>query len=131
MNVLVDTHIFLWYIFADAKLTERWRDFIRTSENKLYLSVISIWECLIKASLGKLDMQKPWFDFIEKQAEISGFEILPLSAGDLRHLEQLPVIHKDPFDRILICQTMENNLVLMTDDKLIKRYQVNIFEPND
>ena len=82
---------------------------------------------MIKASLGKLDIQRPWYDFIEKHAEISGFEILPLSSGDLRHLEGLPAIHKDPFDRILICQAIENNLYLMTDDNQIRLYQIDLF----
>ena len=127
MNVLVDTHVFLWYIFADSRLPTSWRDFIQASEDKVFLSVISIWECMIKASLGKLDIESPWFNFIETHASISGFEKLPLSAEDLRHLEGLPLIHKDPFDRILLCQAIENNLHLMTDDNQLRQYPVNIF----
>lgn len=118
MKILIDTHIFLWAISDPEKISPEKLLEIETPANQIFVSSISIAELMIKASLKKIEIN---FDLI-KIAEKSGFEFINFSARDAVLLKDLPYYHKDPFDRMLIAQSISNNLPLMTDDEKIVKY---------
>jgi PIN domain nuclease of toxin-antitoxin system len=118
MKILVDTHIFLWALSDPGRIDPGKRKEIETPANQLFLSSISIAELMIKASLKKISID---FDPVE-MAQKSGFELLAFSAADAVLLKDLPFHHKDPFDRMLVAQSLANDLPLMSDDEKIARY---------
>ena len=124
MKLLLDTHIFLWYISADKKLSSRFREEIRNPENEVYLSTISLWEIIIKNQLGKLPLPEPPQFFIPSERQRHLIESLPLNEAGVRHLADLPPLHRDPFDRMLICQAKANQMTLVTSDSAILQYSV-------
>lgn len=119
MRILVDTHIFLWMLASPDKFSETRRYELESSTNELYLSSISIAELMIKHSIGKF---KVTFNPIE-MAEKIGLEILSFSGEEAMVLKELPFHHKDPFDRMLIAQSMTNKLILMSDDSKFQLYE--------
>ncbi len=125
-GVLIDTHIFLWYVSGDASLAESHRAVIASSEMDVSVSVVSFWECIVKADLGKLNLRKPFWKTVAQYADQHLISVLPLEQMDLAFLEELPSIHRDPFDRLLVCQALRYNIPLLTDDTLIKEYPVRI-----
>ncbi len=126
MNLLLDTSVFLWYITNDKRLSKNFLIEIENKSNDVYLSVISIWECIIKQQIGKLNFPKPTAEYLTTQRDRHNIFALPLDEFSLFFLSELPLIHKDPFDRILICQAKSNNLAIVTSDNLIKQYPVKI-----
>ncbi len=124
MNILIDTHIFLWYISGDKRLKAKHRDYISYEKNDVYLSAISIWECCIKQQNGKLDFPAEAANYLSAKRELHQIEALPVDENCLTRLSSLPVLHKDPFDRILICQAIENKYKLITEDSLIMQYKI-------
>ena len=121
MNCLLDTHIFIWWLYDDPKLPQRHREIITDGENLIYISVASLWEIEIKRALGNLVLDPDYFDLIETE----GFNILNIEKKHIKELRNLPGLHKDPFDRILIAQSMAENLVLLTVDKKIFQYHLH------
>lgn len=126
MRLLLDTHIFLWYISNDAHLPAVWKSHLRNPANQVFLSVVSIWEASIKYYLGKLPLPQPPETYLPQQRIQHLISSLPLEEAALRHLSTLSSLHRDPFDRILICQALENNLMIVTVDTAIRAYSVSI-----
>lgn len=124
MKLLLDTHIFLWHISADKKLPSRFLKEIQNPENQVYLSTISLWELIIKYQIGKLPLPEPPQLFIPTERQRHQIETLPLDETSVRYLAELPPLHRDPFDRMLICQAMANNMTLVTVDGAILQYTV-------
>jgi len=122
MRLLLDTHVFLWYISGDERLPEKFKEAISEPQNQVYLSVISIWESLVKYSLGKLPLPAPPGQFLPQQRKRHGIASLPLDEQSVVHLTKLPAIHRDPFDRILVCQAIEHDLTIVTVDDAICAY---------
>lgn len=120
MDYLLDTHIFLWWLGGDKRLIKKVREEIENSQKNIYLSVASVWEMAIKISLGKIKLKNS----LEKTIKRSNFEILNVELEHILTLDKLPNYHKDPFDRILVAQAIAENLILITDDKKIKKYKV-------
>ena len=118
MNILIDTHIFLWAVAQPQKLQAKQRLELENLANQIYVSSITIAEIMIKTSIGKLDFE---FDAIQL-VEDSGFQLIDFSAADAVHLKDLEFHHRDPFDRMLICQAIQNKLKLMTNDAIFKQY---------
>ncbi len=118
MNIIIDTHIFLWSLSEPEKLSENKQLELQTPANSIYLSSISITELMIKASIGKLDIN---FDPID-MAKQSGFQLLDFGAEDAMSLKDLPFHHKDPFDRMLIAQGLTRSYPIMTDDAKFRQY---------
>ena len=112
MNIIIDTHIFLWALSDPGKLNTNYRAELETPVNVILLSSISVAEIMIKSSVGKLDIN---FD-PEAMARQSGFELLDFSANDALPLQELPFHHKDPFDRMLIAQGVARDYHIMTQD---------------
>jgi PIN domain nuclease of toxin-antitoxin system len=128
LKILLDTHILLWALRDSDKLKPEWKEIISDYNNTVFVSVISIWESIIKADLGKLDIKTPYYKTLTDGIKRTGFEFLELNSFHFERLETLEKIHKDPFDRILICQALSQNLTLLTDDLLILQYpHSNIF----
>jgi PIN domain nuclease of toxin-antitoxin system len=125
MDLLLDTHIFLWYIGADSKLSVASRDRIRDVENKVFLSSVSLWEALVKHRLGKLPLPEDPEIYLPKQRVLHHIDSLPLDEASVQRLVSLPSLHRDPFDRMLICQAMEYGLTLLTVDGAIKAYPID------
>ncbi|MDQ3711595.1 MAG: type II toxin-antitoxin system VapC family toxin [Acidobacteriota bacterium] len=124
MKLLLDTHIFLWFISADSRLPILFRDEIREPNNKIFLSVASLWEIIIKYNLGKLPLPQSPETYIPRQRQLHLIKSLPISESSLKHLVSLPDLHRDPFDRILICQALNSNLIFVTIDPEIMNYNV-------
>lgn len=118
MRILLDTHVYLWWLQDHPKLSKAGRDRI-ISASEVYVSSASIWEATIKASIGKLEV-----DVNQLMAEIenSGFEELPISSKHAATVAQLPDIHRDPFDRILVAQALSEPLRFLTADSILGGY---------
>jgi len=127
MKILLDTHIFLWYINGDKRLSDDKRASIQDLNNEAYLSVVSIWEVIIKYQIGKLQLPQPPEIYLPAQRKKHQILSLTLDEASVTHLGQLPSIHRDPFDRMLICQSNVHDLSLMSDDEIIQKYAVKIF----
>ena len=122
MNIIIDTHIFLWAISEPEKLSSLRTDIIQAPTNTIFVSSITFIEIMIKVSIGKLQID---FDPIET-AKKSGFEILDFSAEDSIALGDMPFHHKDPFDRMLISQSVNRDYYLMSDDGKFKNYDLRL-----
>jgi PIN domain nuclease of toxin-antitoxin system len=124
MRLLLDTHVFLWYISADPQLPVAFRDGIRASANEVYLSVASVWEAVIKYTLGKLPLPEAPAEYLPRQREAHRIATLPVEEAALVHLAGLPPLHRDPFDRILIAQALQHGLKMVTVDDVVRAYAV-------
>ena len=122
MNILLDTHIFLWYINKDPKLSIKIRDAIRDRDNRVYLSVVSIWESIIKYQIGKLDFPESPEIYLSRQRDRYRIKNLNLDEKSVRRLVTLPSIHRDPFDRMLMCQALQYDLIIATVDRNMLKY---------
>jgi PIN domain nuclease of toxin-antitoxin system len=120
---LLDTHGFLWLIQGDPQLSERARAVISDDANQLYFSVASIWEIAIKLNIGKLKIGHTIEDIYTLLAQLK-IEILPIDRSDLIRYLTLPLHHRDPFDRLLIAQSIDRDLVLVSADRSFGAYSV-------
>jgi len=122
LNILIDTHIFLWAISNPDHLKSHHRAELETQANMVYLSAISVAELMIKSLIGKLEIN---FDPVAVALE-TGFQLLSFSGNDALQLKELPFHHKDPFDRMLISQARSNNYAIMTDDSKFSLYDCRL-----
>lgn len=118
MRVLLDTHVYLWWLQDHPKLSDRARELL-TGADEVYVSSASIWEASTKAALGKLDVN---VDDLVTEIERSGFQELQVSARHAAAVRKLPGIHQDPFDRLLVAQAMCEPLRFLTHDGKLKDY---------
>jgi PIN domain nuclease of toxin-antitoxin system len=123
MGFLLDTHALLWFIQGDPQLSDRARVIITTDTNPLYLSVASLWEITIKLNIGKLTIGHT-IDEIYRLLNQLNIEVLPISQSDLEQYLTLPLHHRDPFDRLLIAQSISQNLVLVSTDSAFSAYSI-------
>jgi PIN domain nuclease of toxin-antitoxin system len=126
MKLLLDTHVFLWYVSADPKLPAASRAAIQGPANEVYLSVASIWEAVIKYQIGKLPLPGPLADYLPKQREAHGIASLPITEGAMVALAGLPALHRDPFDRLLVAQAIQHGLTIATVDPDVAAYPVAV-----
>ena len=125
MNYLIDTHILLWVMLDPKKLSKEAQNIIENTENKIYVSKISLWEIAIKIKIGKLNIKTDFIN-IYKLLLSNDFDILDLSNQHIAETLQLPLYHRDPFDRMLIAQAKNENLKIITKDRNFKKYEVEI-----
>jgi PIN domain nuclease of toxin-antitoxin system len=125
MKALLDTHTFLWAISGNQKLSRRAGE-IFAGPSDLWLSVASIWEILTKVQIGKMPLPEPTGPYIVKKLAENRIETLPVSLDHVLKIETLPLHHRDPFDRILIAQSLKENLPLITSDSVFNRYDVEL-----
>ena len=122
MKILIDTHIFLWAIAAPQKLSKNHREELERLSNIIYVSAVTITELMIKSSMGKLQID---FDPVHIAKE-TGFELLDFSCEDALRLKDMPFRHKDPFDRMLISQAVNQKLYIMSDDSKFRLYDCKL-----
>lgn len=124
MNYLLDTHVFLWAIFDDDLLSQSASSIILNQDNTIFVSLISFWEISLKFNTGKLSLHNVFPEELPKYAEKSGFEILNLTPTEVSTSYRLPKLkHKDPFDRLLIWQCINNNICLISKDSEFSEYK--------
>lgn len=126
MPYLLDTHAFLWWITDDPRLSEPARQVIRDASNQILFSAASAWEIAIKARLGCLDFRTEPAELIPRQITANSFVPLPIDARHALQVLQLPPLHRDPFDRILVAQARIEGTPILTVDPLIAQYEVTI-----
>lgn len=122
MNIIIDTHIFLWLAYEPEKIDSKHFEYLEDLENRLYLSSISIAEMMIKKSLGNLQID---FDIIQLSKEM-GIEILDFDAKSALLLGTMPFYHKDPFDRMIIAQSISNNYYIFSVDRKFSQYNCKL-----
>ena len=121
MRLLLDTHAFLWALLDEPRLGAQSRDLITTQASSVLISHVSIWEIAIKHALARSDMPLSAAQAIQ-WAQECGFELLPLDLPHLLTLEQLPMHHRDPFDRLLVAQSIGESLLLLSADSAFRAY---------
>jgi PIN domain nuclease of toxin-antitoxin system len=124
MKFLLDTHVMLWFLNDDAKLAPEVRDEIEKC-NQVFVSIISLWEVAIKLNIGKLKLD---FRDLSKALDDSNITILNVIVSDFSAYINLPLHHKDPFDRILISQAINRFMILVSQDSIFNQYPVKILE---
>ena len=122
MQILLDTHAFIWFIEGNNRLSSTARDSILKPENQLYLSIASLWEIAIKLNLDRLSFAEPFEQLIPHQMKLNSIHSLPISLLHLNQLIDLPFHHRDPFDRLLIAQAISEKLPIITRDKSFPDY---------
>jgi PIN domain nuclease of toxin-antitoxin system len=126
VKVLLDTHVFLWAISGDRRLSRAHREIYSSATSELYLSVVSVWEILIKVALGKLPLPAPVAAYISSQMESNRVSSLPIRLPHLIEIETLPPVHRDPFDRMLVAQARAEDIPILTSDPAIRKYNVDV-----
>lgn len=124
MRLLLDTCTFLWAVDEQAELSAKARSAIIDPENAVYVSAISAWEIALKQERGNLSLAEPAQRFVPKYREMLGFLELGLDEVSALRCGTLPPLHRDPFDRMLVCQAIEHGLIIVTPDAHITRYPV-------
>ena len=122
MRILLDTHIFLWLVDDDKRLSDRYRQIIHNLDHEIFLSVVSIWECVIKYQIGKLNFPSSPEIYLPKERRKHLIKTLTVDENSIAQLVKLPLLHKDPFDRLIMAQALQHDLIIMTEDKLILAY---------
>lgn len=123
MKLLLDTHAILWWLTNDRRLGEGSREIIEDSANDIVVSVVSLWEIVVKTRIGKLQAD---IAEVVRTLETDGFDFLAIQPTHLEKLSDLPLHHRDPFDHLLIVQSIEENIVFMTEDRHAPLYPVQI-----
>lgn len=124
MKVLVDTHALLWWMGNGGRLSDRARGILENGANQRLISIVSLWEIAIKVNLGRLPTYGLTVSRVAEELREQSFEVIPVRQADLVRIEKLPWIHRDPFDRLLITQALEENIPLLTSDEAIVKYAV-------
>jgi PIN domain nuclease of toxin-antitoxin system len=124
VKCLLDTCTFLWIISDSKELSAKARTTFADPANEVLLSTVSVWEMSVKHALGKLSLPSPIERFLVEQRERHGIASLPLDERAVLHLHKLPTLHRDPFDRMLICQAIEHDCLVLSPDPLIAQYAV-------
>jgi PIN domain nuclease of toxin-antitoxin system len=122
MRVLLDTHTFLWGITQETRLSQKVRLLLPSAQS--WFSVASVWEILTKVQIGKLSLPHPTGPFLTSQLAANGVRILPVTLDHVLRIESLELHHRDPFDRILIAQSLEEKIPMVTADPVFARYPV-------
>jgi len=125
MRVLLDTHTFIWWDGDSTKLSARALAICSDPQNALLLSVVSVWEMVIKLQLDKLTLSMPLADIIANQQKQNRIDVLPVTLDHVLAVEQLPAHHKDPFDRPLIAQATVEGATLLSGDPVFAAYSVS------
>lgn len=123
MRLLLDTHVLIWLLSDPSKVSEEAKQVMRDLGTSVFVSVITLWEIVIKARVGKLRVR---LDAIEHALREQSFDRLPLTDQHLRVLEGLPMHHRDPFDHLLIAQAIAEDLQFVSKDRMASRYPVSL-----
>ena len=125
MKVLIDTSSFLWFIGGSEKLSQNARKVMEDFDNELFMSVASLWEIAIKVSINKLELAEPFDTFIPEKIEENEINIIQISIEHLSEIMRLPLHHRDPFDRLIIAQSISEQLPVVGCDRYFKSYSID------
>ena len=128
MKLLLDTHIFIWWVDEPEKLSAAAISALEDEANELLLSVASVWEMQIKIQLGQLKLSLPLKELVKNQQETNDLTVLPVTLTHVSALDALAFHHKDPFDRLLIAQSIAEDLTLVTADSHFSAYSVKLLQ---
>lgn len=128
MRLLLDTHVFIWWADQQESLPATALSALNDEANELILSVASVWEMQIKVQLGKLKLSLPLEELVETQVETNDVRILPVELVHVLALDALPFHHKDPFDRLLIAQSIHEDVTLVSVDPEFHAYSVKLLQ---
>jgi len=132
MRVLIDTHIFLWLFLEPKRIPKKVKEFVHDSlNNEIYVSFVTAWEIAIKYGVGKLELPQTPELFVPYRIKRANFLHLPIKIQHVLQVHNLPTIHKDPFDRLLISQARVENLTILTADPNFAKYQFKTLDINN
>lgn len=126
MRLLLDTHVFLWTIGEPSRLSDRVHRWLEDGDNEAWVSIASIWEIAIKTGLGRLRLPSDLGGFLARQLATSNFRVLPIALTHAVAVRDLPLHHRDPFDRLLIAQSRIERLALVSRDTHMKAYEIDV-----
>jgi PIN domain nuclease of toxin-antitoxin system len=126
MRLLLDTHTFLWFIEGNLNLSDVARDLIEDQANQRFLSVASLWEMSINVSIGKLELGMTFTELVKREVYGNAIELLEIQPEHLDELAKLPFHHKDPFDRLMIAQSLAEGIPIVTKDAAFRSYPVSL-----
>ena len=124
MRLLLDTHAFIWYTTDSSRLTATGRSLIDNGENDILLSTASVWEMAIKHSIGRLTFSMPFMEFIKQQIAVNRIDILEITFDHIEVVASLPLHHRDPFDRLIIAQSMAEQIPVLSRDAFFGAYAI-------
>jgi PIN domain nuclease of toxin-antitoxin system len=126
MKAILDTHTFLWWNMDDPQLSTTARDFIADGRNELFLSAASAWEIAIKCARGRLSLPDTPMAYVTSRMAKHHLQPLPVLISHALRVFELPEIHQDPFDRLLVAQSQLEDLPILSADPLVAQYEVNV-----
>jgi PIN domain nuclease of toxin-antitoxin system len=124
MKFIADTHAFIWFITDSPQLSAKAKELFESSDSERLFSMASIWEIAIKASLGKLSFKKPLNEFLPEQIAANSIQLLNISLSHALRIEKLPFYHRDPFDRMIIAQSLTESLPVLSKDITFDTYGI-------
>ena len=124
MMLLLDTHTFIWYVTDNSRLSNQVLELINDEDNQILLSIASLWEIAIKQSLGKLSFNQQFEIFITQQLNFNDFILLDIKVSHLAQVSILPLHHRDPFDRLLIAQSIVESVPILSADTIFDAYPI-------
>ncbi|MEP6519131.1 type II toxin-antitoxin system VapC family toxin [Microcoleus vaginatus] len=124
MRLLLDTHAFIWYTTDSSRLTATGRSLIDNGENDILLSTASVWEMAIKHSIGRLTFSMPFMEFIKQQLAVNRIDILEITFDHIEVVASLPLHHRDPFDRLIIAQSVAEQIPILSVDAIFDAYAI-------
>lgn len=125
MKFLLDTNAFLWAATFDPRLSARANQILNDASNDFYLSVVSLWEVTVKVQIGKLQIPQDLGAFLQRTLNRE-LTILPIQPEHVLNLSKLPLLHRDPFDRMLVAQSMSESVAILSSDRKLRQYEVEI-----
>lgn len=124
MRLLLDTHTFIWFVTDSPRLSSTAKILIEDEYNEKLLSIASVWEMAIKHSIGKLSFELPFMTFIERQMQQNSMSLLNIQLSHLVAVANLPLHHRDPFDRLIIAQGMIEQIPIVGADEIFDSYPI-------
>jgi PIN domain nuclease of toxin-antitoxin system len=124
MNLLLDTHALLWFVLDDSQLSSKARDSIIATDGFVFVSPASLWEIAIKINIGKYALPAPFAAFWEEQLQTNDFSLLPITVAHTARVAVLPFYHRDPFDRLIIAQSLAEGIPVVSSDAAFDAYGV-------
>jgi PIN domain nuclease of toxin-antitoxin system len=125
VKVLIDTHVLLWMIDDEQKLSKAAMNCLIHPEAELYLSCVSVWEIIIKSSLGKLSLASPIDEYIARWVPHYEINVLPIRINDVLEIQKLHDVHRDPFDRLIVAQALVEKMPVITKDAIFDQYPIS------
>jgi PIN domain nuclease of toxin-antitoxin system len=126
MKTLIDANVLLWALTDHSRLSTNAARVLDDPSNQLFFSVAGLWELVIKTQIGKLKLPHPAAEFLKQELVDLQIPVLPIEVRHVVRLERLPMHHRDPFDRVLIAQALEEDLTIVSSDRIFRRYSVEL-----